>query len=223
MIVFAVHDRVDMISDLLDNLNMFNKKDVIIIDTNSSNNNVIDFYKNLNKDKYNFKIFYDRVNYNCYDSGAYIHVFQNYDSDIFYFFQDSIEFINPNIFNQIDAFLESYDVVAISSFPLIFDNQSQIDWILSNISVNEINKLNYQMWGIFGPMFSIKKSSMNKIPKEWLISPSNKNEAMSMERKWSIIFNILNFKTIYLEKDHIDFLSDNVKNNFINKKMLGRQ
>ena len=56
MIVFAVHDRTDFIERILDKLNEFNKIDVLIVETNSSNNNVIDFYNMLDKNKYNYKI-----------------------------------------------------------------------------------------------------------------------------------------------------------------------
>ena len=49
MIVFAVHDRIDYIERILNKLNEFNKIDVLIVDTNSSNTNVIDFYNMLDK------------------------------------------------------------------------------------------------------------------------------------------------------------------------------
>ena len=224
MIVFAVNNRTDYIEKILNKLNYFNKIDVLIVDTNSKNNSVLDFYKNLDISKFKFKIYFDRIETDCYDSGAYIHSFIKYESDTFYFFQDSIEFINENIFNDIDNLLKLYDVVAISPFPLLFDNKEQVEWITSNIPNDEIKKLyNKQLFGIFGPMFSIKKTTLNKIPKDWLIYPSIKNEAMAMERKWSIIFNILDLKTTYLEDDHMIFLSNEYKNNYINKTMLARQ
>lgn len=224
MIVFAVHERTDWINSVLNQLKQFNEKDVLLVDTNSKTNDVKQYFLNLNLEQFRFKIFYERLDYDCYDTGAYIHAFKNYDYDTFYFFQDSIEFINPKIFETIDVLLHTYEVVAISSFPLIFDNQEQINWIMSNISQSEIAKISgRKMFGIFGPMFSIKKESMNLIPKEWLIHPTIKNEAMAMERKWSIIFNIMNFKTTYLESDHMDFLSTEISNNFINKTRLVRQ
>lgn len=224
MIVFAVHNRTDFIEDILNKLNHFNKIDVLIIDTNSENNNVIDFYKNLDLNNFNFKIHFDRVETDCYDSGAYIYSFKKYESETFYFFQDSIEFINYDIFNDIDNLLNSYDVVGVSSFPLIFDNKEQIEWITSNIPNDYFRKLpNKQLFGIFGPMFSIKKITLEKIPNEWLIYPTIKNQAAAMERKWSIMFNILDLKITYLEDDHMIFLSDQHKNNYIKKTMLARQ
>ena len=42
-------------------------------------------------------------------------------------------------------------------------------------------------------------------------------------RKWSIMFNILDFKTVYLESDHMEFLSSQHPNKYINKTMLARQ
>jgi hypothetical protein len=79
MIVFAVRDRADLIFQAFEQLKKFNFRDVLIVDTNSKNNEVFNFYNSLNKREYKFKIFYDRINYDCYDSGAYIHSFQKYD------------------------------------------------------------------------------------------------------------------------------------------------
>ena len=87
MIVFAVHDRTDYIERILNELNEFNKIDVLIVDTNSNNNNVIDFYNMLDKNKFNYKIYFDRVETDCYDSGAYIHSFKKYKSDFFISFK----------------------------------------------------------------------------------------------------------------------------------------
>ena len=224
MIDFAVNDRTDYIERILNKLNEFNKIDVLIVDTNSNNNNVIDFYNMLDKNKFNYKIYFDRVETDCYDSGAYIHSFKKYKSDFFYFFQDSIEFINEDIFNDINKLLNIYDVVALSPFPLLFDNKEQVDWITSNLPISEIMKVsNRRMYGIFGPMFFIKRKTLEKIPDNWLVYPTIKNQAMAMERKWSIMFNILDFKTVYLESDHMEFLSSQHPNKYINKTMLARQ
>jgi hypothetical protein len=221
MIVFAVHDRVDLIFQVFEKLEKFNFRDVLVVDTNSKNNNVFNFYNSLNKSQYKFNIFYDRINHDCYDSGAYIHSFQKYDYETFYFFQDSVEFINEKIFEEIDNLLIENQVVAIASFPLIFDSQIQMDWVISDIP--EYINLNFnQIKGIFGPMFSIKKTNLELINKNWLSIPSNKLQACGMERKWSIIFNLLGFKTYYLEGDYMSFLSQS-QNKYINKKMINRQ
>jgi len=230
MIVFAVHGIIEKIEIVLEQLNKFNKIDVLIVDTNSPSDIVRLFYEK-NKDKYKFNLYYERINYMCYDSGAYINAFKKYDVEKYYFFQDSIEFINESIFIEINQLLDKFDVVAISSFPLIFDNYEQINWVFNNLEINtNINLIDMQtgrsfvnlpIYGIFGPMFSIKRETLLKIPNEWITEPINKNQAMAMERKWPIIFYLLNLSVTYIEKDHMIFLSGDTK--WIKKYMLARQ
>ena len=230
MIVFAVHGIADKIEIVLKQLNNFNTMDVLIVDTKSPSDVVESFYKE-NKNNYNFNLSYHRVNHYCYDSGAYMITFKQFQSEKYYFFQDSIEFINTQIFKEIDRLLNDFDVVATSSFPLIFDNYEQIDWVFRNLNLKvNLNLLdpasgrsfcNLPILGIFGPMFSIKRETLLRIPEHWLVQPNTKNQAMAMERKWPIMFHLLNMSVAYIEKDHMDFLSGNTT--WIKKYMLARQ
>jgi hypothetical protein len=221
MIVFAVHNMVDKIELVLEQLNKFNKIDVLIVDTNSPTD-VVKWFFEEKKDSYNFKLIYDKLDVTGYETGAFLHAFKNYKADKFYFFQDSIEFINTDIFNKIDSLLEIYNVVSISHFPLIFDNTEQLNWVISSFDKNEISNLKYTPFGIFGSMFSIKRKDLEKIPSKWLNYPTNKLETCGMERKWAIIFAIIGLSVVYLEEDHMIFLQNN-NNKYINKFLIGRQ
>ena len=221
MIVFAVHNMIEKIELVLNQLNEFNKIDVLIVDTNSPTDIVKKFFEEK-KECYNFKLMYDRLDVTGYETGAFLHAFKNYKYDRYYFFQDSIEFINSDIFNRINFLLEQYNVVSISPFPLIFDNQEQLNWVMSSFNQEELSSLKYRPFGIFGSMFSIKRNDLEKIPTRWLNYPTNKLQTCGMERKWSIIFSILGLSVIYLEEDHMIFLQ-NSNNKYINKFLLRRQ
>ncbi len=221
MIVFAVHNMIEKIEFVLEQLNKFNKIDVLIVDTNSPTDIVKNFFEEK-KDSYNFKLLYDKLDVTGYETGAFLHAFKNYKTDRYYFFQDSIEFINTDIFNKIDSLLENYNVVSISPFPLIFDNSEQLNWVMSSFNQDELSKLKYKPFGIFGSMFSIKRKDLENIPSKWLNYPTNKLETCGMERKWPIIFSIIGLSVVYLEQDHMVFLQ-NSNNKYINKFLLRRQ
>lgn len=223
MIVFAVNGVTNHIENALKTLNVFNAIDVLIVDTNSANNDIHNFYIE-NKNCYKFNIYYEKINYDCRDSGAYLYAINKYDYDTFYFFQDSVEFINDKIFIIINDLLyhphSPVDVVAISPFKLKFDNEYQKQWSTEQLNIDDKDLIN--MNGIMGPMFSIKKETFNKIPKEWLKYPTNKIEACGMERRWSIIFHKLKFYVSFLEIYHELFLlGDN--NNFLKKIVVRRK
>jgi hypothetical protein len=194
MIVIATHDNIDILNTLLNSLKNVDLKnhEVSIIDTNSQSQNFIDYFSNLkNILPYNFY----RLDYTCYDSGAYMWAYQNLKADSWIFLQDSIEIINPDWIQEIDNLLKEYEVVAGFDFPYSYDpHPLQKPWVESNIEF-----INYPESGIFGPMFSVRNSTMDKIPKHWFKWPTEKLMQQGMERRWSLMFHSINATKTYLE------------------------
>jgi hypothetical protein len=198
MIVIASHDRVDLLKNLLNQLSVLdlNGHDVLIVDTNSTNEEYRIFFDE-SKIKYShFK--FDRKDYPCWDTGAYIHAYKNYPAERYIFLQDSIEITNPKLFLMWDAFLNVYDVVPFINFKYWYENNEQRIFVEKDLPVNE--KPND---AIFGPIFGVNKSILDKIPNEWFIEPKNKMEGCGMERRWSYMFHLINASKHYIEYENI--------------------
>jgi hypothetical protein len=194
MIVIVTHDNIDILNTFLNSLKNvdLNNHEVSIIDTNSQSQNFIDYFFNLkNTLPYNFY----KLDYKCYDSGGYIWAYQNLKSDNWIFLQDSIEIIRPDFIKKIDNKLEQYEVVGGFDFPYSYDpNELQKPWVETDIEFEDYPEL-----GIFGPMFSVRNTTMDRIPKHWLKYPPNKLMQQGMERRWSLIFHSINATKTYLE------------------------
>ena len=96
--------------------------------------------------------------YSGYDSGAYIYAMKNIDSDRFYFIHDSFIIKTLSFFDRVNDLLKSGVVVSILEFRSnLYDNQEQINFSLKSVGTSDYDK------GVFGPMFSILKSDVNKI------------------------------------------------------------
>jgi hypothetical protein len=221
MIVLATHDRIDLLESMLNRFNEINLNghEVLVIDTNSTNQEYLDYF-NQAKEKYNFNFI--RLNYTCWDSGAYIYAFQNHPSDKYIFLQDSLEITNPNLFVDIDNLLNQHDVVPFFNFKYIYDHDQQKEWAEDGLEINSTPE-----YGIFGPLFGATKSILDKIPVEWLKHPTEKYQGNGMERRWSLMFHLINASKRYLSEatgtdlDNIMAFIDRNKQN-INKIYLRR-
>lgn len=193
MIVVAVHDRIDFITNLLNQFSQIdlNGHRILVVDTNSTNT---DFLKEFPKLKEMFpNVLFDTKKYDCWDSGAYIHAYNNYFDEKYIFLQDSIEITNSNLIKDWDELLDKNDVVPMYNFNYIYDSVDQKEWATESI--------NYEFEptdGIFGPIFGVTRSALDKIPKHWLKEPTNKHYACGMERRWSLMFHSLNLKKTYM-------------------------
>jgi hypothetical protein len=196
MIVIATHDNIEFLHMSVDNMSRIvnNKHDVIFIDTNSSSSEFIKEFNSLSREYPKF--FFERLNYTCWDTGAYIHSYKKYHSDSYIFLQDSIEIINENYISAYDDLLIENDVVAHTNFGYSYDNEDQKMWAEDGISFENLPE-----FGIFGPIFGIKRDKMDIIPIEWLKYPTNKNHGCGMERRWSLIFHSKNLRKEYIEKN----------------------
>lgn len=214
MIVVASHDRIDFLSNILNQLSNINLNNhsVLIVDTNSSNKEYREFFT-LQKDIYKNFHFVSMIE-TTWDSGAYIFGFKNFNEKNFIFLQDSVSLSNPNIFVEFDSRLEDNDVVAFLNFIYFYENDSQRDFVQKDVEVTSLPKDAF-----FGPIFAAKKSILEKIPAYWLNIPKNKNEGCGYERKWALIFHLLNAKVDWLERD---LVSAACSQKFLDKKFLNR-
>lgn len=203
MIVIASHDNVDCLSNILQDMDNCDlaSNDVLIIDTNSKDKNFKDRFLEF-KNIYPRYIF-ERLDYDCWDSGAYIHAYKKYSSDKYVFLQDSLRVTNPNIFKIISERLNNTDILGLFNFFYSYDSTEQKNWAEDGIPFNSLPDC-----GIFGPIFSINKNSMDKIPNDWLKYPTNKMQACGMERRWALMFHTLGLKKEYLVefKNNIDWM-----------------
>lgn len=187
----------------LEKINL-NGHEVLIVNTNSTNEEFLERFVKL-KGVYQDFIF-KSLDYTCWDSGAYIYSIQNFKSDKYIFLQDSLEILDKNYIVYFDELLDNYDVVPHCEYDYQYrtyldeiDNTYKPikeikDWIEDGIIFES-----YPPKGIFGPIFGAKSELLNKIPNKWLKHPRNKDEGMSMENRWSLMFHSLNAKKMCLE------------------------
>jgi len=207
MIVVASHNKIDLLDNMLKTLSSINlnNNEVLIVDTNSDNEEYKDFFIQCSK-KYPF--IFDRKNDTCWDSGAYIHAYNNYPSNKYIFLQDSITIKNPKIIPMWENFLNIYEVVPFINFGYGYEpfQKEFSEKLLDSIP-------DYPVDAIFGPIFGVRKETLDRIPKEWLtIIPSNKLDGNGMERRWSLMFHLIKASKHYLEytnfqKDHTIYTS----------------
>jgi glycosyltransferase involved in cell wall biosynthesis len=193
MIVVASHNDVNLLSDILADLSNcdLNGHEVLIVDTNSADPA---YLKEFQKNKIKYPQFnFIRKDYTCWDSGAYIHAYNNYDADKYIFLQDSLRITNPNVFKEITVRLDSIDVLALFNFFYFYDNEEQQQWVEEHIPMCYL-----PMCGIFGPVFSARKDALDRIPKHWLKEPTNKLQGCGMERRWALMFHALSLRVDYL-------------------------
>jgi len=194
MIVIASHNRIDLLDNMLKTLSSINlnNNQVLIIDTNSDNEEYKTFFEEckLNYPQYIF----ETLDYTCWDSGAYIYAYNNYPSNKYIFLQDSLNITNPKLILMWENFLDIYEVVPWINFGYFYENEDQRLWGEEGLTIN-----NNPHDSIFGPIFGVRKETLDKLPKEWLKYPTNKNEGCGMERRWSLMFHLIDASKHYLE------------------------
>lgn len=218
MIVIASHDSIDFLQAFLNNFGKIDigGHEILIVNTNSTDSSYLDYFKTL-PDQYP-KIIFDTIDYDCWDSGAYIHAYKNYDADKYIFLQDSITITNDKLIPEWNALLDVYDVVPFINFGYGYENEAQKQFVEQKIPIETL-----PVHAIFGPIFGATKHAMDTIPEEWLISPTNKNEGCGMERRWSLMFHVCGLSKHYIELENFDknHTIYNTRGN-IHKHFIGR-
>lgn len=213
MIVIASHNNIELLESIveqLNNINLNNHK-VLIIDTNSDNEDYKNKFNELKE--INSHFIFEQLDYNCWDSGAYIHAYKNYSDNHYIFLQDSLTITNKNLIPIFDNFLNIYDVVPLFNFRYGYENDGQKIFVEQNLSISSLPE-----YAIFGPIFGVRKETLDKLSKDWLIYPTNKNEGCGMERRWSLMFHLIDASKHYLEFENFN------RNNtiFTNKKYIDK-
>lgn len=194
MIVVASHDSTEFLTLMLSRLSEINLNghDVCIVDTNSTHVPYLKTVEWLRNICPNIK--FDRKEYTCWDTGAYVHGYRNYTAEKYIFLQDSLFLVNPNFVVEIDAMLDEYDVVPLFNFGYGYDNEAQRLWAEDGMEVTSLPED-----GFFGPIFAARKSALDRIPSEWFREPTNKVEGCGMERRWSLMFHLTGATKKYYE------------------------
>jgi hypothetical protein len=195
MIVVASHNRIDLLTSILNNLTDIDLHghEVLIVDTNSDDPEYITFFESC-KNEYPQFIF-ERKNYTCWDSGAYIHAYRNYPSEKYIFLQDSLTITNRKLIPMWDAFLDIYDVVPFINFGYWYESEEQKLFGEAGLPEHKTMPID----SIFGPIFGVRKTTMDSLPAEWLIEPMNKLQGCGMERRWSYMFHSVGASKHYIE------------------------
>ena len=102
MIVIPVHDAIEYIDILLSQLTNINTcgHEILVVDTNSKNENfILEFPKLILKYP---SVLFERISYDCWDSGAYVETYRRYDREKYIFLHDSISILNNNLIVDIE-------------------------------------------------------------------------------------------------------------------------
>lgn len=200
MIVIASHDKLDSLQALLFALcNMdVGGHEILVVDTNSRDPSYRNRISDILQDYPSVK--YQRIYFDCWDSGAYILSYKNTTADSYIFLQDSIYINNSNFVLELDRDLLDYDAAAYMGFDYDYDydfhyvpgwRDAQIQWVES-----DLQDIKAPTYGIFGPMFAIRRSALDAIPEKWLEKfPTNKMQQQGMERRWSLMLHTLGLNT----------------------------
>jgi hypothetical protein len=201
MIVIASHDRTDLTKNLLRQLRKMDLcgNKILVVDTNSTKQEYLEQMEVL---KSNFPdVIFDRKDYTCWDSGAYLHAYKNYPSEKYFFLQDSLAITNRNLIVEWSDKLDEVDVAPMFNFPYMYDSNRQRDWVQEGIDFETLPK-----YGIFGPIFGVTKKALDMIPDDWHREPNEKEFGCGMERRWSLMFHALGCSkeyVNYLEGQHV--------------------
>lgn len=208
MIIIATNNNKEILNNILTSLenNKIDKK-ISIIDTKSSDYNSLLFLEKIDKEKpYNLDINIYQTPYSGYDSGAYIYAIKNIISDKYYFLQDSLIIKSDKFFSEIDNKITTTIVPLITFQENYYRDEEQKIFCRKNFGSDVYKK------GIFGPSFSILRSTLNNINFDSLniTLPYNKNTQEAMERGWSVLFenNNITIDPLEGEKDDDKLFND---------------
>ena len=200
MIVISTNNGQKFLTNLLSDLVKHQcKLPIAIIDTQSTDEKSLEFLEALKHPTFNklLNLSVHTTPGKNYDTGAYVYAINNLKAERYYFLHDSIRIKTPIMFSEIDKKLTPGTVVALTIFPgNCYDNNEQKELCFKNWNTTLFKT------GIFGPMFSILRSDLeknwNKLPK---ILPINKNQQMGMERGWSVFCTKSKLDVVPLEEN----------------------
>lgn len=190
MIVIATYNYTEYLTNLLDSLNTTENlnENVLVVCTDPKQEKMIEFVSQLpSNNSYNFNIITDVAPRASYDSGAYIHAYQNYVDDYYIFLQDSIAVKSPEWFNLFKEKRHENKINPLLCFGMCWDNNEQKMWVEEKFEGNFIRP----NIGVFGPIFQTSRKSLDKMNELHDLSkfmPNHKIKGQQgMERGWAYL------------------------------------
>ena len=198
MIVIGTNNGRGWLSHSLQSLSKLGIEDtILVIDTNSTEADALEFHQSLTKGIYDLDIQIDTTPYKGYDSGAWIWTIQNKEAEYYHFIQDSIVVNTKQYFKRAESILDEGKVASLLHFnPNFYDSVEQRLWVFDNLGTSEYKS------GVFGPNFSINREIRNRLKELPIPIPSNKLEQMVMERGWGVLFNTMGLEIEAIEGDY---------------------
>ena len=222
MIVITTHNGKNHLEKLLselNNLDLINHK-ILVVDSGSSDIESIKYLDELKViNPFNYELIIDKTPYSGYDSGVIIHTIKNYDDNRYIFIHDSSSIKNNECLLKLDELMSKENVVVPF---LTFDGNSY-----DNLDQKKFCETKYgsgeNRFGIFASIFAISKHSLNKIKKDKLHIPTNKEESRAMERCWSVVFEKSGLIIESLEGQYDPNKITNDGYHYFSKFLIGRQ
>lgn len=115
-------------------------------------------------------------------TGAYLEAYRTVPADNYLFIQDSM-ICDGDPLESFRPRLTGLGAVAWMSFPYVYDNETQMDWV-------EKKYTEQPGFGIFGPIFYTSRQTLAFLELQNLLPdlPTNKLEAQGTERAWACAF-----------------------------------
>lgn len=218
LLVVACHNDINLLNNWLDRIKLINIPEhtkIIFIDTYSDNEEFKTHFSLLKEQNVNQNLMFERLDYICYASGAYWYTYLTYTSNHYIFLHDSNTIIDLNFLEIILEKLKEYNIVSFFDF--------QYDHFLNEWSGTDfegITDITYPQRLIVGPMFATTKTTLDKIPHQWFKIPQNKTEEEGCERRWALMFHLINATKINLLTDWVGMT---LPNGFLHKILVGRR
>jgi hypothetical protein len=186
MIVISTNNGWEYIEKCVDSYISNDIKDLLIVDTKSSDDNFVGFSKHLCEVA---GIKWTQTENANYDFGAYVHAYRNYKSDWYFFSHDSIYLKDKTSIEWIKKYIDDKVVCAWNRFYVElcpFIPKEQRTWCIDNFGSDKYE------WGIFGPAFGISREYMELLDSKgyFNVVVDTKWKQEGMERGWPIIFNL---------------------------------
>ena len=190
MIVISVYNDIEIVKNFLVSLEKTNNLDekILLVCSCPKQTKMLEFLNGIkNNSPYNFNFDFTVTPYSGYEVGSFIWSYKNFTDEYYIFLQDSLLINSSGWLDKFKEFRDEYTVNAWCSFKLN-DEKLHTDFFFPKMGF--IPKSLNGGIGIFGNIFQISRSSLNKINEKFNLDnfiPSNKLEDCSMERGWSYL------------------------------------
>lgn len=188
LLTVACHDRIDLLDAWIGKVETlsFDKENttIVFVDTCSKKPDFVSHFQSMSAQNTLPYMRFERMEKAFYTTGAFWHVYKNIPADHYIFLQDSSEIMDLELIPKMNNFLESYEVVLFYVFHYM-TYQCMIDYAEDQINVRPD-------FGIYGPMFCVRRTTLSNIPEKWMeMMPVCKEHECGWERRWSVIFHAL--------------------------------